>query len=81
VISRVYELEVVAKYYGSLGHGSITLRPPSINDSDIDPHRPYWCDRTNMGVPLALDLTPEEMESVTVGDLFIVSIGQARYGR
>lgn len=76
-IARAYPLEVVAKWHGTHGFGSVTLRPPAIDGGAIDTSRPYWVDRTHTGSPLTLDLTPDEMDAVTVGDLFMVTLNRA----
>lgn len=71
---RYYDLEVVAKWQGTLGFGSITLRPPTISGSEIDIHRPWWVDRTAQGAPMTVDVSPEEFRRVEIGDRFRLSI-------
>lgn len=72
---RDYYLEVVAKWQGTHGFGYMHLRPPTVNgDVSIDTARPWWVDRTDSGMPVTVDLEPDEFAAVTVGDLFRVSL-------
>jgi hypothetical protein len=75
---RRYEVEVVAKWEGTHGYGSITLRPPSINGADLDVSRPWRVDRTTNGAPVTIDVSPEEMSEVEVGSLFSVTLDLIR---
>src|SRR3974390_3548963 len=72
---RFYVMEVVAKYEGSHDYGLIMLRPPSAGmGGEWDIGRAWWADRTVSGVPITVDLTPAEMASVRVGDLFAITL-------
>jgi len=74
-VNRHYDLEVVAKWEGTHGFGSITLRPPSVDGMEWE-NRPWWIDKTATGSPLTVSVTPEEMAEVEVGTLFRVSMEQ-----
>ena len=73
-VERTYPLEVVAKYDGSHGFGSITLRSPRVDSGELDLHRPWWFDRTHTGAPITVDLAPEEMKEIEIGTLFYVTL-------
>jgi hypothetical protein len=71
-VARTYELRVTAKQQFEMGQ-RLMLRDPHPEEMQ-SPWRPWWAQKGPQGVPLELDVTPEEFESVDVGDVFVVRV-------
>lgn len=72
MIDRTWPVLVCNKQQQQSGGFTITLREPP----EFDINRPYWSNRTQDGGPLSLNVTKEEYDSISIGDVLTISLTQ-----
>ena len=73
MIKRRWSLKVTHKREGMGEWYELTLSNSSL---EHDMKRPFWSDRTTMGVPASITVDANEYHSIAIGDIVEISLLQ-----